>query len=325
MDNINYIRPKVIISACLGFKKCRYDGSIENNDFINKLKDYVDFIPVCPEEEIGLGTPRSPVRIVNSHNNLMLFQPSTNKDYYKEMISFTKNYLNKMQDIDGFILKNRSPSCGPKDVKIYESIKKGSSYSKGKGIFGGFIVENCINKAVEDSGRLNNYKIRDHFYTKLFLLSNFHLIEREKNIDKLLEFHNNNLLLYYSYNKLQTDNLENKIKELVKENNKDNIFYNYSKCLNLIMARAPRKKSRINILKDIINMSNIIDRNEKEFIINIINGSEEDRIPFSVPFYLIKFVLYCKKKYYLLNQSFFNPYPSKLLQTVDSGKIKDYN
>ena len=100
-------RPRVVISKCLGFDHCRYNGEIIPDNFIEKLRNYVDFITVCPEVEIGLGTPRSPIRIVETSGERTLFQPESGKYFTKEMEAFSNSYLSSLTEIDGFILKNR--------------------------------------------------------------------------------------------------------------------------------------------------------------------------------------------------------------------------
>ena len=55
--------PRIVVSKCLEFDKCRYNGLSINDSIIRSLKDYVEFIPICPEVEIGLGTPRDPIRL----------------------------------------------------------------------------------------------------------------------------------------------------------------------------------------------------------------------------------------------------------------------
>ena len=117
-------KPRVVISKCLTFDKCRYNGEMIPDRFVEKLKPYVEFLPICPEVEIGLGTPRDPIRVVQVDGKKQLYQPSTNKFFTDDALSFTEEYLSSLKEIDGFILKNRSPSCGQGDVKIYQGIEK---------------------------------------------------------------------------------------------------------------------------------------------------------------------------------------------------------
>ena len=59
-----WAKPTILISKCLEFDHCRYDGSMISSDFVKKIKPFVDFLPVCPEVEIGLGVPRKSLRLI---------------------------------------------------------------------------------------------------------------------------------------------------------------------------------------------------------------------------------------------------------------------
>ena len=71
---MNFIKPQIIISKCLEFDACRYDGQLISNRYIKKLKEFIDFNPICPEVEIGMGIPRDTIRIVENDNKKILYQ-----------------------------------------------------------------------------------------------------------------------------------------------------------------------------------------------------------------------------------------------------------
>jgi len=73
----HFPKPVVVISKCLGFEHCRYDGEMIDAPFVDKLKAHVLFFPVCPEVEIGLGVPRKPIRIVRVDDVNTLYQPGS--------------------------------------------------------------------------------------------------------------------------------------------------------------------------------------------------------------------------------------------------------
>ncbi|MCW4033299.1 MAG: DUF523 domain-containing protein, partial [Candidatus Bathyarchaeota archaeon] len=56
----DFPKPYVVVSKCLGFAQCRYNGLVISDDFVKKLRPFVNFNPICPEVEIGLGIPRNP-------------------------------------------------------------------------------------------------------------------------------------------------------------------------------------------------------------------------------------------------------------------------
>jgi len=163
-----FVKPVVIISKCLGFAHCRYNGQIIPDEFVEKLKPYVEFRPVCPEVEIGLGVPRDPIRVILTDEKFRLIQPATGADVTGKMVDFAESFLNSADEIDGFILKSRSPSCGLKDVKIYTGLMDDNFVSKGSGFFARAVLDKFPNLAIEDEDRLKNYTIRKHFLTTLF-------------------------------------------------------------------------------------------------------------------------------------------------------------
>ena len=55
---------KIGVSSCLLGEQVRFDGGHKRSDFlVDTLGGFVEFVPVCPEMEIGLGTPREPIRL----------------------------------------------------------------------------------------------------------------------------------------------------------------------------------------------------------------------------------------------------------------------
>jgi len=97
----DYPRPRIVISRCIEFDPCRYDGSKIPSPTVALLKSFADCIPVCPEVEIGLGIPRATVRIVRMQGGDHLIQPATGRDVTSEMTGFSSRFL------DSFTLFSR--------------------------------------------------------------------------------------------------------------------------------------------------------------------------------------------------------------------------
>jgi len=89
----SFIKPNIVISRCIEFDKCRYNAQIISSDFVKKLKPHFNFITVYPEVEIGLGIPRSSVRVVLKDKKKQLIQPDSNKNFTKEMNEFCIDFL----------------------------------------------------------------------------------------------------------------------------------------------------------------------------------------------------------------------------------------
>jgi uncharacterized protein YbgA (DUF1722 family)/uncharacterized protein YbbK (DUF523 family) len=313
-------KPRVVISKCLTFDKCRYNGEVIPDKFVDKIKPFVEFVQVCPEVEIGLGIPREPIRIVHLNGKNTLYQPATGKFFTDEMVSFTTNYLNSLKDIDGFILKNRSPSCGPGDVKIFQGLDKSAMPGKGPGFFGGAVKEKFPMSAIEDEGRLKNFQIREHFITKLFTLTRFRLIRSKMSMGDLVEFHSQHKLLLLAYNQSHYRNC-GRIVANHQRLSINQVFDAYETELAHILRKLPRFTGIINTLQHAFGwISDGLSSEEKVYFLNSIEEYRDERIPLSAVVRLINGAAIRFNNRYLQNQIFLNPYPSELIEITDSGK-----
>jgi uncharacterized protein YbbK (DUF523 family) len=108
-------KPRVAVSSCLLGHLVRWDGTAKPNDLVQSLDDRVELVPVCPEDEIGMGTPREPIKINRRHR---LVGVRSGTDHTDAMRAFAVERLEELGEIDGWIFKARSPSCGLHTVNI---------------------------------------------------------------------------------------------------------------------------------------------------------------------------------------------------------------
>ena len=85
---IEHPRPRVVVSRCLGFAACRYNGEVLPERFIDRLASSVDYVTVCPEVEIGMGTPRETAQLVREHGGLHMVGTRSRRDWTEAMESF---------------------------------------------------------------------------------------------------------------------------------------------------------------------------------------------------------------------------------------------
>jgi uncharacterized protein YbgA (DUF1722 family)/uncharacterized protein YbbK (DUF523 family) len=320
----SFPRPIVVVSKCLGFDSCRYNGQIVNDRFIHLLKPFVEFITVCPEVEIGLGVPRSPIRIALRDDKKVLYQPATERLVTDQMVAFTDQFLTSLADVDGFILKNRSPSCGSGDVKIYQGFEKTAGSTRGSGFFGGEVLERFSGLAIEDEGRLKNFAIREHFLIKLFTLARLRKVRNEKTMKALVQFHSRHKLLFLAYHQAGY----RQAGKTVANHEKlpiENVLERYEEQVKLILTKMPNYKSMINSLQHAFGgISDGLTKEEKIFFLNTIEEYRDERIPLSTVLHLLKGYALRFNNTYLLEQVFLQPYPVELMEITDSGKGRSY-
>ena len=209
------------------------------------MKPFIHFLPVCPEVEIGLGIPRSTIRIVRTNAGDRLIQPTTDKDLTDEMAAFSDSFLDSLPDVDGFILKNKSPTSGIGSVNIYPSAGKSHPIEKGPGFFGGRILIQYPGFPIEDEGRIRNSRIREHFLTRIFMLADLRGVESLGTLTALIRFHSENKLLLMAYNQSRVNEL-GRIVATGKEKKPDESIREYRQLLLEATRLPPRYTAHIN-------------------------------------------------------------------------------
>ncbi len=312
--------PKIVISKCLGFEKCRYNGQTIPDRFVEKICDFAEVITVCPEVEIGLGIPRKPVRLGRREDKIHMIQPATDQDVTDKMANFTTKFLSKIKNIDGFIMKNRSPSCGINDVKIYHNLEKLSAANRGKGFFGGQLADYFPHAAIEDEGRLKNLQIREHFLTKLYTNMRFRHAKNKQQMNALVQFHTEHKYLFMAYNQA----IYRKAGKIVANHEKhplQSVLNNYEEKLTALLAKAPKPGANINALQHLFGgISDQLTKEERKFFIDTVEEYRDERIPLNTVIHLIKSYAIRFDNQFILDQYFMKPFPEELVTLSDSGK-----
>lgn len=314
------MKPRIVVSRCLEFDRCRWNGMMISSEAVRRLKGYVDFRPVCPECEIGLGVPRDPIRVVSENGRLKLIQPSTGADLTRKMKRFSRGFLDSAGVVDGFILKSRSPSCGIKDVKVHPPAGKGMLHSKGAGFFGSEALGRYGDLAVEDEGRLTNFRIREHFYTKVFAFARFRRVEASRAMKPLVGFHSDYKLLLMAYSQKELRALGRIVANPAKAR-VDEVMGEYRDHLIAALSRLPRYTSAINAVMHALGyFSGGLSPPEKVFFLEELEKYREGKIPLSTVLSVVKSWITRFGEPYLARQTFFEPYPEGLVEITDSGK-----
>ena len=153
-------RPRVGVSSCLLGEEVRFNGGHKRSRFLtDELGPHVDWVPYCPEMEIGLGTPREPIRLTAGGR---LVNRSGTADHTVPMTA-----LPLPAGLDGYVFKAKSPSCGVRGIPRYRPDGQASG-SVGPGLYADRVMASFPLLAVEDEGRLSDAELREAFVERLF-------------------------------------------------------------------------------------------------------------------------------------------------------------
>jgi uncharacterized protein YbgA (DUF1722 family)/uncharacterized protein YbbK (DUF523 family) len=305
-------RPTILISRCLEFDACRYDGQKIPDDFVRLLKKYVHFLTVCPEVEIGLGTPRDTIRIEKHGDQNELIQPKTGRNLSGVMHAFANERVEKLPEIDGVILKAKSPSCGLKGIPVYKGT--GKTQEKTSGFFAAKVKDRFGKFALEDEGRLNNARIREHFLTKLFTVWSFRTLKEQCNMKDLVRFQSENKYLFMSYNQAKTTELGRIVGNQEKRRLSE-LFQLYEVKLYELLEKAPPRGKVINALQHILGyFSKGLNAEEKEHFLELLDDYRNEKVTLNSVNLLLRSWILRFNQPYLKEQRFFKPFPDELMK-----------
>ncbi len=312
-------RPIVVISRCIDFDSCRYNGQVIRASLREEFEPHMELRPICPELEIGLGVPRDPVRLVRSAGGPRMIQPSTGRDLTDSMDRFSRGYLAGVEDADGFILKSRSPSCGIRNAKLYHSRAEEAGHDSGPGLFTARVLERFPYAAVEDEGRLNDLRLRDHFLTKLWALAAFR-DAAAKGAAGLVDFHSRNKLLLMAHNQTGMRALGRLVAQagtapraaLIRE---------YRAGLGAALARPARPGNNVNVLMHALGyVSDRLAARERSHFLATLESYRQRAVPLDAAQSIVGAWTARFEVPYLAGQTFLAPYPAALVRLTRPTK-----
>lgn len=157
---------KIGISSCLLGNKVRYDGNDKyNSTIVETLGDLFEFIPFCPEIEIGMGIPRNPIQLECIDGKVRCVDVNDKqKDMTDKLVVCANKQQHWQKDICGYIFKKRSPSCGVMGVKLF---KDNHAEPVGTGIYAAQVMKNFPSLPVAEEDQIEDSELRMKFIAKV--------------------------------------------------------------------------------------------------------------------------------------------------------------
>ncbi len=310
-------RIRIGISSCLLGQPVRFDGNHKHDHYITgTLGTVFDFVPVCPEVGIGLGTPRPTIHLVGSPDApRALGVKVDNLDVTDKLVRYGQRMAGKLGELSGYIFKSKSPSCGMQRVKLYDGPgHKGNGGSKqGVGLYAREIMAAHPLLPVEEEGRLGDPLLRDNFLECVFTYHRWQQLTAQRLTPKaLVAFHTRHKLaimahgteLYRALGQLVATAGKRPIRELADD---------YAALLMQTLRRRATARRHTNVLMHVMGyLKNQLNRADKQELLELIEGYRLDRIPRIVPITLLKHHFRNHPNAYIAEQTYLNPDPSEL-------------
>lgn len=304
------------VSSCLLGETVRYDGGHARDRFVSDtLALWVDFVPVCPEVEVGMGTPRPTIRLVESDAGIRLVAPSTGADFTDAMKSFADRRVAELQDqdLDGFVLKKGSPSCGMERIKLFRGNGMPARRSE-SGLFAARLMERWPALPVEEEGRLNDRPLRTNFIERVFCRNRWRvLVARGLNRRRLIEFHTAHKLLLRAHNEAAYRRLGKLVGQLGREDDAK-LFARYEVDFQDALRTKATAKKHTNVLQHAMGyLKKLLEPVEKRELASAIEDYRQGLLPLIVPLTLLRYNVRRFEIDYLAGQLYFDPHPKELM------------
>jgi len=302
------------ISSCLLGQEVRFDGSHKRDRYLtDTLGSYVEYVPVCPEVEVGLPTPRDALRLVGSQDSPRLVFSRSGEDITDRMTAWAQQRVKALEkeDLCGFVFKSKSPSSGMERVRLYDH--NGVPKKVGVGVFARAFMEHFPLLPVEEEGRLHDPQLRENFIEAIFTLKRWReSVAAGLGPKQLIAFHSAHKLLIMSHS-TEIYRQAGKLVARAGELEPELLYGQYQQLLLKGLRLKATIPKQVNVLHHILGyFKKQLSPDEKQEALEIIERYRGRLVPLIVPITLLNHFVRKYQQPYLQQQVYLNPHPIEL-------------
>lgn len=311
-------RPVVGVSSCLLGAPVRYNGGHSRHRFLtDELDQHVDWLPVCPEAEIGLGVPRPTLRLQDrggqgAGGTDRVISSRDGADHTADLADVADRHLRELRRLDGYVLKNKSPSCGLYALPVFDD-NADRVRGTGRGAFAARLTALLPQLPVEEQGRLSDPALREHFVERVFAHARLRLLlESPWRPRDLVEFHTRHKLQLMAHS---PDGYREtgRIVARVGGSDPDEVADAYTEAFHRALAARTSRGKHANALQHAFGMiSPLLDDTRRHDLLAGIEDYRKGQVPLSLPVALLRHHCSAEDVAWAGSQTYLRPYPDSL-------------
>jgi uncharacterized protein YbgA (DUF1722 family)/uncharacterized protein YbbK (DUF523 family) len=315
MDAAESGKIRLGVSACLLGERVRYDGGHKRDAFLSDvLGPYVEWVPVCPEVEIGLGTPRDAIRLVGTERAPRLVVERTGEDLTARMRRFADTKTRELAalGLDGYVLKRASPSCGLFRVRVYGD--DGPPGGVGRGLYAAALVERLPALPVEEEGRLADSAIRENFLERVFAAARWRAFAAGAPRSRdLVAFHARQKYAVLAHSPALYAKLGRLVADLGASVTAAKLAAYRDLLMEALAVRATRAR-HVNVLQHLAGFfKRQLGPDERAELVEMLEDYRRGLVPLVVPLTLVKHHVRRLRVAHLADQVYLTPHPKELM------------
>ena len=305
---------RIGISSCLLGHNVRFDGGHKHDRYLtDTLGRYFQWVPVCPEVEVGLSTPRPTLRLESADGEVRLVITSQRKDLTQAMRRYARSRVSALarEGLSGYLLKKGSPSCGMERVKVYHG--EGPARRNGRGLYAEALFARFPNLPVEEEGRLHDPRLRENWVTRVFAYHRLRSLWKGRwKIGDLVRFHTAHKFLLLAHSPKAYREL-GRLVAAAKTYGRRELRETYEAQFMAGISKAGTQAKNTNVLEHILGFfKKDLDRAARRELLDHIVDYRRGLVPLVVPLTLIAHYVRLLDIEYLRDQVYLNPHPKEL-------------
>ncbi|MDF1699757.1 MAG: DUF523 and DUF1722 domain-containing protein [Planctomycetota bacterium] len=316
------LRPRLGVSRCLLGENVRVNGGhCQSKWILNVLGEHAEFVGVCPEVELGLPTPRPPMRLVVDASSevdgaVRLQESKSGDDWTAPMAEHVGRRAEELalENLDGFIFKKDSPTCGVFRVKVYDH--NGSPSSRGRGVFAEALMARLPNLPVEEEGRLNDPLLRESFLVRVHAYARWRrYLDEDASLAGLGTFHARHKMLLLAAD----PSSYRRLGQLVAGHAKGGAdlatrLAEYEAGLMLALANVVSRGRHVNVIQHLVGFCKTeLASEEKRELQRNLDLYTQGVLPRAAPVAIVRYLLLKHEAApWAREQHYLDPYPARL-------------
>ena len=320
MPKLNHSpRIRVGISSCLLGEKVRFDGGHKREPFLtDTLARHVEWVPICPEVEMGLGTPRETLRLMRQAPGepLRMVTTKTAIDHTDGMNNWSRGRLEQLArdepDLCGYVLKKDSPSCGMLRVKTYGG--GAMPERNGVGLYASALLRRFPLLPVEEEGRLSDPRLRENFIERVYSYRRLKdLFVPGWSLRELIQFHTAHKMALLAHSTTRYNEM-GRLVARGKDIAPTELCHAYEKAFMSTLATVATTRRHTNVLMHMTgHLKKMLDADAKRELLDSIEEYRRGVVPLVVPLTLLRHYVRVHRIDYLAGQINLDPYPRDLM------------
>jgi len=303
------------VSSCLLGEEVRFDGGHKHDSLLTGLLGrYVEWVPVCPEVELGLGTPRESLRLTGSGAHPRMMTVRSGVDHTDAMNAYAARRVDRLAGVElhGYVVKKDSPSCGMERVKVYG--RGGVPTKTGRGLYTAALMRRFPALPVEEEGRLNDAALRENFVERIFCRHRWlRLLAGRPRPADLVAFHTRHKMTLLAHDEPGYRRM-GRLVAAAGSTPMPQLLQRYEEAFTTCLQTLATRRKQANVLYHLLGfLKRDLSAGDTQELVGCIEDYRRQLVPLIVPVTLLKHHFRGHPLAWVEEQVYLNPYPAELM------------